>query len=413
LSPVLAGRYGLDVVDSVYAAFIDASHSSATITVRDDTLRVPAIKLPSRLDGLNRLCAHSGAGAPSSNIVVLLGTLTGPRGPFGGDVAVHSGFKPFSAQLESTARPDSTVARTSDDGQFVICGVPRAALVFLRAVRGGTVLGDTAFAAHAWPAQLVDWSATPGSPRRVTSGSFAGYVRVDTTSTPVVGASIEIASLGQSERSAGNGAFLMTDLPSGRYGVQVIGSGYTVVQDSVSIVVGKQARRVYEMQARTAPRDAAPPARDSSALPSPQLRAFEERSRARTGGYFVTEAELRSYESLPLVAALEKYIPGLLTVNYEGATLLASGRGTGTLQLLPHAIPGDSVSPRRCWVSLYSDGVRIFTADSTRAAPDFSNYSTSDYGGIEFYPGGGSLPPLFDVTAGNDCGVLALWKRER
>jgi hypothetical protein len=155
LAPVLPGRYGLDAVDSLYAPFIDAHSASRTIDVGRDTLAAPPIVLSSRMDALGRLCGRDAA--PSAATVMVLGRVTGASGPLGGDVMVRARFAATGVRDASDSRHDSTFARPSDEGRFIVCSVPRGTPLRLELVRGDTVLADTSFTAHAWPAQRLEW----------------------------------------------------------------------------------------------------------------------------------------------------------------------------------------------------------------------------------------------------------------
>jgi hypothetical protein len=408
---VVPGRYGLEIVDSTFAPFVDPREAQSTITVASDTLRVPPLELPTQLAVVDKLCP--GGPAPGADNVAVLGTVVGPNGPFGPRMSVHASYTKRGVRTAVGQGPDSNAVTPGSDGGFIICDVPRTHALYLRASIGDSVLGDTSFTVMHPGAQRVLWQVTPGPPRPAAMGAVAGYVRVDTTSAPVGNAMVEIPALDRSTMTTPDGSFALAGLPEGRYRLDVHRLGFTVLQDSVDITGGETARRIYQMQRRsTAPDTVRVAIADTTALISSRLRDFEARARKKSSGSFITSDVLRANDNQPLATVLRKYIPGIQAASYWGMELLQSNRGIDTFQQLPYAVPGDPRSPRGCWLTLYVDGVRTFMSDGGQSAPDFSKFSTSDFDGVEFYPGGSTMPPLFNTTVANDCGVLVLWHRE-
>ena len=183
--------------------------------------------------------------------------------------------------------------------------------------------------------------------------------------------------------------------------------------DSGSLV---RVRKVgYEMQTlpiAISPRDTAPitvllkkavelPAvvvKDSApAYHFGSLRDAEARMRARAGGYFLDEAEMRKWDNSTLANALTSKMPGILpTTGPHGERYFVSSR-------TPCRNAFTACTRPNCFVSVYIDG-----APST-VLTDFSRASTMDYAIAEFYPGGSSEPVAFSSA----CGALLLWTRQR
>lgn len=65
-----------------------------------------------------------------------------------------------------------------------------------------------------------------------------------------------------------------------------------------------------------------------------------------------------------------------------------------------------------CPVTLYVDGLPIYSPMGFSEMPDLDRYDVSQIAGVEFYPGGASLLPKFNTT-GNVCGVLLIWTRDQ
>jgi hypothetical protein len=71
-----------------------------------------------------------------------------------------------------------------------------------------------------------------------------------------------------------------------------------------------------------------------------------------------------------------------------------------------------------CYATVYVDGALYYTKATdapgvrTSGPPDMRRLDANDYAGIEFYPGGATIPPQYNGTD-SGCGVLLLWTRER
>jgi hypothetical protein len=127
------------------------------------------------------------------------------------------------------------------------------------------------------------------------------------------------------------------------------------------------------------------------------LRQFEERRLSHsTGGYYLSEAELQKSPT-GRMDNMVRHFPGLSVVcPMRGSKCWANSTRT--------AGP-TSGSAAHCPVAVYLDG-----APSTDN--DLKKLNVNEYAGVEFYPGGASVPPQYNQTAVT-CGVLLFWSRER
>ena len=135
---------------------------------------------------------------------------------------------------------------------------------------------------------------------------------------------------------------------------------------------------------------------------SPTLKAFQERSKA-AGGTFITEAVLRKREDDKLNEVLAGNVAGV-QFNQNGAGVyLTSARSS-------------MASGGRCMPEVYLDGVRFQKLPDFKikaiVGVDLNQFDVRTLGGVEFYPGGATLPPEFNGI-GSGCGALLLWTRER
>jgi hypothetical protein len=135
---------------------------------------------------------------------------------------------------------------------------------------------------------------------------------------------------------------------------------------------------------------------------TPALRRFEERRLSpATHGYFIAEAELQRHP-MSRMSEIVRRLPGLSVVCpargnkcWANATRVVGSGGK----------IGGSANPDRCPVAVYIDGVPSTDNDLTQLA-------VNEFAGVEFYPGGASVPPQYNLTA-LTCGVLLFWSRER
>ncbi|MHB2034246.1 MAG: carboxypeptidase regulatory-like domain-containing protein [Gemmatimonadaceae bacterium] len=423
ITRVLPGRYNLRVVDSALAPFVDEHVAARNVEVRNDSTVPLLIELPSRTQALARLCAEDRLAGTSSmdETTVVLGRVL-DAGPIrSNDITVRA---EWLAKIGTDHRANVTSATEAtrvispgDDGRFFVCGVARDQRLGLHLWRGYTKVADTALFVGDSLAQRLDWAVhlkpTVLAVTNDSTGAFVGFVHADADATALPGAEVAITTLNKSVTTGADGSFRLAALPPGLFGVRVRHVGFAMLQDTIVVRAGKTATRIYELSPRVTMLDTVTTSSVRPRYVSPQLRGFEERS-ALGIGHFLTEAELRKHDDQSLSTAMRARIPGLLWVSYRSATFLASQRGAGsTFRNLPRALPDDHGSPAGCWVSVYLDGVRIYTPDGNKPAPDFNALDAGQFAGIEFYAGGATVPPQFNATTAFDCGTLLLWTREK
>jgi hypothetical protein len=129
---------------------------------------------------------------------------------------------------------------------------------------------------------------------------------------------------------------------------------------------------------------------------SPGLNDFEERRRTSQGKY-LTQEIFERYSTSLLGDVLRKLPgvdirPGAFNAKYAASFRQRGGRGA-------------------CYVSVYLDGVPLFTGLRGESPPDLNLFSPSTLAGAEFYSGGATSPVQFKDRTG--CGMLLLWTRER
>jgi hypothetical protein len=148
-------------------------------------------------------------------------------------------------------------------------------------------------------------------------------------------------------------------------------------------------------------------AADEKRLPS-GIQEMEDRRKAGLGGYFVTDSMLRANDERKLTyffAAIPRIHQVLNTM------------GSGVFLASPGPPPRDYRTNRKfpggkCDIDIFVNGARYFVgpAAPSNPPPDFDSFWAREYSGIEYYPGGASVPAQLNGTGGG-CGLLLLWTR--
>jgi hypothetical protein len=199
-------------------------------------------------------------------------------------------------------------------------------------------------------------------------------------------------------------------VPVGRHAIVIRFVGFAPLLDTVEVKAGASEAREFILVPIPRELDSVRVVSEAPKYRSPGLRDFEARRKAGFG-YFIGEEVLRRPENTRMSSVLSR-IPGLNLVPFRSSSYAQSGRSAGSRYVVP-ADPSIRGSPRGCWVSLYIDGVQIYSAKNGAVpAPDFARIEVSDFAGIEFYHGGASIPQQYNATD-SGCGVLLLWTRER
>jgi len=64
-----------------------------------------------------------------------------------------------------------------------------------------------------------------------------------------------------------------------------------------------------------------------------------------------------------------------------------------------------------CYADVYIDGAIMWMAGiGTKPLFDINQYRPGELAGVEYYPGGASIPAKYNRT-GAGCGVLLIWTR--
>ncbi|MDB4906062.1 MAG: hypothetical protein JWO05_846 [Gemmatimonadetes bacterium] len=240
--------------------------------------------------------------------------------------------------------------------------------------------------------------------------SFAGSVLAEGTRERLDGATVTLVELDRSTTSDAKGAFFLSGLPTGDYHLVVHRLGFDPLRVRVRLEADHRLEADIELT-RNAPVVLDP--LQVNAAVDRQLGDILRRRATAQGTVFLRD-ELDSLRGTSVGELLRREAKGAKLIRYArtGALLVATGRGMGTISLLPLADPNDSRSPRACFAQVIVDGVRIYAPDAVNrfAVPNLDQYDAATLEAVEFYAGPATTPPEF-VGAGAQCGTLMLWTR--
>lgn len=213
---------------------------------------------------------------------------------------------------------------------------------------------------------------------------------------PLEGVEVTDLKSGTTALTTSTGTVTLAYLPEGGSDVRVRQLGYVPVTQFIKIspsdttpvtVILTESANVLPALVST----------DSSRPISPGLRDFEERRKARAGGYFIGEKELRKSDNREMVNVV-RTIPHVTVSCAKGFPF--DCHATAGRAQTKYALSGGGL----CQFLLYVDGVR-----STET--DLNMLRVSQFAAIESYTGA-QIPVKYNAT-GSACGVLLFWSRER
>jgi hypothetical protein len=249
------------------------------------------------------------------------------------------------------------------------------------------------------------------------NGSLAGTVARDSAGHMIGGVEVRLPEINRVVLTNYLGEFGLTAIPPGRYAVTLRAVGFTPMTDTVEIKANGVTEREFVLAQVVVALDTMRTTTAGQRRLPPGLAGMEERRRSGQGGYFVTENVLRDNDSRQMAGVLSGRIPGVTQVFIGSAVYLSSGRTISDGGPIFRKKPAGS--PNQCFVTVYQDGVRVWMGPwdgpsdrEHNPPPDFGHMGVNEYGGIEYYPGGASLPLQFNAT-GSSCGTLLLWTRDR
>ncbi len=294
-------------------------------------------------------------------------------------------------------RTPSTLAPTTANGEFAVCGVPAGSLVLTRAFAGSDSSGFAEFEVP--ESGYLHRTLYVGRAQRVVStdtarpsltlirgpGTLRGVVR-NGRDEPISGARVSVWSTGIQGTTDARGQFSLTSLPNGTYTIEVRALGYEAMRRAVDILPGSPEPTVVAL----APVSRLDTMRVNATRSTIAEAAFEAR-RKRGFGTFLDEAAIERRQAISM-ADLLRTTPGVVVSpgNFGDQVLM---RGNGMSQF--------------CAPTIFINGARTSNDDATLDAM----VNPQDVRAIEVYSRASNLPAEFQTM--NGCGAIVVWTGAR
>jgi Carboxypeptidase regulatory-like domain/TonB-dependent Receptor Plug Domain len=310
-------------------------------------------------------------------------------------------------------------SRTDSAGRYALCGVPAGSSLRTIAWHGadttgaievpvpeaGFALQDFLIGTSERITVRLDSSATPA-----TSGGAAaarpataatarrgkavvrGFVRT-LDGRPIANAIVRVLGSGSQVRSAGDGAYTVTDAASGTQSLEARAIGYAPYRMPVTLRNGESEPITLRLAIQRVQLDTVRVVAGKSL--APEVRAIERRM--NTGvGTILDGATIRERSTLFVTDAVR----GMAGVTVSKA----AGNGQ---EILMRRVGGTDGS--YCVANIVVDGLRMPPSASANATID-DYVNLSDVTAMEVYPRPNLVPPEF-LTIDNACGVVVVWTR--
>jgi hypothetical protein len=406
--PLPPGLYSLRLSDTTYQAYTAPRMVRGAANVGLGDTASLSFEMPAAQSALARICPdqrsgrstilgwiHDSSRAPPPDLRV--------EGTWLADISNIGGS---GAALTVSERTETMGVDAS--GRFRFCDIPYDRKVLIRVASGRLPIADTSVTVGDSASRFVEWHLA-GAFRSFSDegGALTGRV-VSEDGNPIPGADVSVAGNDRHGRTDSLGHFRLYGLPRGKQFVQIRRIGFRERLDTVTLRAGREIVRDFALERSPVVLDTMRTTSPIVAYRKPMLQEFEMRRHSGTGRY-IAEEVLRKNDQQSIGQFLGGRLGGMNLVGYKSALFAGSIRNQGgTL-----AIPDDSRSPRGCWIAIYEDGVPLYTGAPSTNAPDLHSIRIDRYAGIEFYPGGASMPARFNSTKEANCGVLLLWTREK
>lgn len=239
-----------------------------------------------------------------------------------------------------------------------------------------------------------------------------GTVKADSGDVPIVGADVLLEGTEWRSRTDRAGGFRLFDIKPGSYRLLARAVGYRPLAAKAIIAVGDTIELDLVLTKLTVELAPLEVTAEKPEFRSAVMRGFDDR-RSRGLGRFFTRTDLEKWDHGTVTGAL-RAVSGLRLVPLPctGGYAVATGRGgmgPGAPRIVCTGIRGVSVIQPACYLSIYVDGVRIWTWGD-QPPPDMEDIQAMSLEGIEVYRGPSELPAQYQTT-GSACGAVLFWTR--
>ena len=246
------------------------------------------------------------------------------------------------------------------------------------------------------------------TPLSAQTAVLTGTVLRDSSGTPLAGAEVSLPGLQRSATTNFRGEFRISRLPAGSASLTIRAVGFVALNDTITLADGAGVDREFILRAVPQRLDTVVATAPERKYISPGLQEFEER-RKQGFGYFIEDTVLRKEQNRDMVMLLLGHIPNLTRIRMPpNQVYVGTARKCGAGPVFLSCRSGNSACP----VTLYINGALVYSATQRVELPNLQTYRIDEYAGVEFYPGGASMPVKYNATDAG-CGTLLLWTRER
>ncbi|MCC6772351.1 MAG: carboxypeptidase regulatory-like domain-containing protein [Gemmatimonadaceae bacterium] len=243
-----------------------------------------------------------------------------------------------------------------------------------------------------------------------STGTLAGRVVDDRTEQPIAGVEVTVAALSRSTVTDSLGAFILGDVATGRYLVQLRKLGFQPISASIAVTGANAPRQTLRLVAGT------PTLTKVETYASPtdrRLAAFEEHRRGKYGGTFLTADMLEKEAGRPLADVLQPVRGVDIVRGPSGASWFATRRGYDSIRLMPTVTPGDRLkgaSAGLCYAAVVINDVFVYRGADGEELFDLNTLQPSRILALEIYRGGSTMPLEYNATR-STCGLLVIYTK--
>lgn len=242
------------------------------------------------------------------------------------------------------------------------------------------------------------------------TGTLAGRVVDDRSEHPLSGVEVSIAALTRSTVTDSLGKFVLREVATGRYLVQLRKIGFQPLSASISITGPDGPEQTLRLVAGAT----ALAKVETFATPlDRRLAAFEAHRQEKNGGTFITAEAMEKEVGRPLADVLQSVRGVDIVRGPSGATWFGTRRGIDSFRNMPGVTPGDRMkgaSAGFCYAAVVINGVFVYRGGDGEELFDLSTLQPTRILGIEVYRGGATMPLEYNATR-STCGLLVIYTR--
>ena len=232
---------------------------------------------------------------------------------------------------------------------------------------------------------------------RTQSSAIIGTVWNKTTSEPIQGSLVSLATEGRQVRTDSLGRFRLDRLRSGQHAVYVQAVGYAPLRATVSLDTDSTLAVEIELDPVTSELARVVTTADRVDARNMSYTDFERR-RAVGLGRFIARAELVRETGRSLESLLRSRLSGTRVLDVKGMRVLGSSRGRVSI------VRGDA----RCFVQVIVDNVVRYETNGSLPYFDLRTLDPGMIAAIEFYTVA-ATPLEFNRGGNASCGTLLIW----